>query len=214
MEKAGLSGMQPLLVLVVGTPGSGKSFFARQFADSYRFFYVDVGRYEGQLEGVKSSNKEVTRLAKKMADSTYEQALKSFKHIILEGPFYSIKEREEVLSRAKKAGFGTLIVWVQTDSETAGARALNRDRRRIDDKNSLNLSRAELDSLSKSFQKLDSKKENFVVISGKHDFKSQGVIVLKKIAGMYVSGTQPTDGENTSVEPAAKPSVPIRPVIR
>lgn len=214
MEKAGLSGMQPLLVLVVGIPGSGKSFFARQFADSYRFFNIDVGRYEGQLEGLKPSNKEVTELAKRLTDSTFEQALKSFKHIVLEGPFNSAKEREAVLRKATKAGFGTLIVWVQTDEETAEARALNRDRRRPDDKNSLNLSRAELDVLTKSFQKPNPKKENFVVISGKHDFKSQGVIVLKKIAGMYVSGAQPKDGETSIEKPPIKPTAPIRPVIR
>ncbi len=212
MEKAGLSGMQPLLILVVGTPGSGKSFFARQFADSYRFFYIDVGRYESQLDGLKSSNKEVTELAKRLADSTLDQALKCFKHVVVEGPFDSFKEREAVISKASKAGFGTLVVWVQTDEQTAEARALNRDRRRADDRNSLNLSRTELDILTKSFQKPDSKKESFVVVSGKHDFKSQGVIVLKKIAGMYVSAAQDQNAQASAQTHSTTP--PVRPVIR
>jgi len=209
MERAGLAGMQPLLLLVVGTPGSGKSFFARQFADSYRFFYIDVGRYEGELEGLKSSNQEVTNLAKKIASGTFEHALKSFKHIILEGPFNSAREREEIVSRAAKAGFGTLVVWVQTDIETSADRALNRDRRRADDRSALSLSQTEFDKLVKTFQKPNPKKDIFVVISGKHDFKSQGVIVLKKIAAMYVNGAQ-----NSTDKPVKPSTPPIRPIIR
>lgn len=199
MESSGLSAAQPLLVLVVGIPGSGKSFFARQFSESYKFFYIDSGRYESELESLQLSHEEISTVAKKLVNSTYEQALKSFRHIVLEGPFGSEKERDEVLSKAKKAGFGTLVVWVQTDDQTAGYRALNRDRRRADDKYSLQLSEEEFGAAKKSFQKPNPKRETLVVVSGKHDFKSQGVIVLKKIASLYVKGIgQPTASPQTS----------------
>lgn len=202
MEASGLSAAQPLLVLVVGIPGSGKSFFGRQFAESYKFFYIDSGRYESELEGLHSSNQEISAAAKKLVNATYEQALKCFKHIVLEGHFSTPKEREEMLSKARKAGFGTLIVWVQTDEETAQARALNRDRRRADDKYSLEINQDEFDEASRKFQNPNPKKEVFVVVSGKHDFKSQGVVVLKKIASMYVKGMG-TPKLPTSSNPAA-----------
>jgi predicted kinase len=190
MESSGLSASQPLLVLVIGTPGSGKSFFSRQFAESYRFFYIDVGRYESELESLGKSNKEITSVAKKLATATFDQALKSFKHIIFEGSFNSTREREAVLNKAKKAGFGTLVVWVQTDLETSEMRAMNRDRRRADDKNSLALSIEEFKGAITTFEKPNPTKEASVVVSGKHDFKSQSVIILKKIAAMYVKGVQ------------------------
>jgi len=186
METSGLSAAQPLLILVVGIPGSGKSFFARQFAENYKFFYIDSGRYEVELENLQSSREDISAVAKKLVSATYDQALKSFKHIVLEGSFNTEKERTEVISRAKRASFETLVVWVQTDEEAAGYRALNRDRRRADDKYSLQLSEDEFNVAKKNFQKPNPKKEVFVVVSGKHDFKSQGVVVLKKIAGMYV----------------------------
>lgn len=213
MERSGLSGAQPLFVLVVGTPGSGKSFFARQFADSYRFFYVETGRFENIVSTLSSSNKEIIATAKLITDATLDQALRSFKHIILEGPYYSARDREEILSRARKAGFGTLIVWVQTDLETSEYRALNRDRRRIDDKYSLSLSQAEFAQMTRAFQKPNSSKDNLVVVSGKHDFKSQGVIVLKKIASMYVNGATESVGVINTSGSAAK-RVVTRPVIR
>jgi predicted kinase len=202
MEASGLSAAQPLLILVVGIPGSGKSFFARQFAESYKFFYIDSGRYESELEGLHSSNQEISEVAKKLANATYEQALKCFKHIVLEGSFNSAREREDMLSKAKKAGFGTLIAWVQTDEETAQARALNRDRRRADDKNSLEINQDEFNHIAKSFQNPNPKKEVFVVVSGKHDFKSQSVVVLKKIASMYVKGIN-APKQGSSNNPAA-----------
>lgn len=191
IEVSGLSAAQPLLILVVGTPGSGKSFFGRQFAENYKFFYIDSGRYESELEGLHSSNQEISAVARKLVGATYEQALKCFKHIVLEGQFNTLKERDEVLSKARKAGFGTLIVWVQTDEDTAKSRALNRDRRRADDKYSLEINQDEFDDMVKGFQNPNPKKEVFVVVSGKHDFKSQGVVVLKKIASMYVKGITP-----------------------
>lgn len=186
METPSLGALKPLLILVIGLPGSGKSFFARQFSEEYKFFYIDNGRYEGELEGLGLDSKKSSTLAGNLANATFEEALKSFKHIVWEGPFNSVRERETIFKKAKGAGFETLLVWVQTDTETAAERALNRDRRRQDDKNSLSLSDAEFKEQMVSFQKPDPAKEPLVVVSGKHDFKSQGLIVLKKIASMYV----------------------------
>lgn len=181
-----ISAGQPLLILVVGLPGSGKSFFARQFAENYKFFYVDTGRYEAEMENLGSSRSDIASIAKKLAMVNFEQALKSFKHIIFEGNLNTAKEREVIAEKAKKAGFGVLTVWVQTDEGTSVERAVNRDRRRADDKNSPTLSQEEVDQLVAKFEKPSPKNELFVVVSGKHDFKSQSVIVLKKIATLYM----------------------------
>jgi predicted kinase len=189
-NSGGLNIDKPLLILVVGNPGSGKSFFARQFSESYKFFYIDTGRYESELEGLGKSNLEISKLAKKLTSATFEQALKSFKHIIFEGYFGSKSEREIILNKAVKAGFGVLTVWVQTDNATTEERAMNRDRRRADDKNSLNLSEDEFSSMLSSFEKPVATKENSIVVSGKHDFKSQSVMVLRKIANIYMKEAQ------------------------
>ena len=198
METSGLSAAQPLLILVVGIPSSGKTFFARQFSDTYKFFYIDNGRNEVELEALSNSFDDISIVANKITNNTLEQALKCYKHVMLEGSYYSLKERREIISKAKKAGFGTLIVWVQTDEATAEHRALNRDRRRADDKYSLQINKEQFDNLNKSFQKLDPKNESFVVVSGKHDFKSQSVILLKKIASMYVNNLNISGNSQTS----------------
>jgi hypothetical protein len=67
---------------------------------------------------------------------------------------------------------------------------MNRDRRRADDKNSLNLSEDEFSSMLSSFEKPVATKENSIVVSGKHDFKSQSVMVLRKIANIYMKEAQ------------------------
>lgn len=186
MDSSSLGALKPLLVLVIGLPGSGKSFFARQFAENYKFFYIDIGRFEGELEDLGLDRKVISSLAKKLAGATFEEALKSFKHIVLEGAFGSSKEREVFLKKARNSGFETLVVWVQTDTETAAERALKRDKRRQDDKNSMSINDEEFKQEMVNFEKPNPAKESIVVISGKHDFKSQDLIVLKKIAGVYV----------------------------
>ncbi len=186
MDSSTLGALKPLLVLVIGLPGSGKSFFARQFAEHYKFFYIDSGRYEGELEDLGLEKKVIANLAKKLAVATFGEALKSFKHIVLEGSFSSAREREALLRKAQQAGFEALVVWVQTDTETAAERALKRDRRRQDDKNSMSIDDQEFKAQMMSFEKPNPAKEPTVVVSGKHDFRSQDLIVLKKIAAVYV----------------------------
>lgn len=209
MEAAQLTSLQPLLLLVVGVPGSGKSYFARQFAESYKFFYINAGRYSVEIEASLGSTKEAERLGKNLALATFGQTLGSFKHVVLEGPFDMARERESIINTAKKAGFKVLTVWVQTDEETCYGRAMNRDRRRADDRSSLNLTRDEMDEAVGRFQKPNPSKENTVVISGKHGFKSQGVSVLKKIAGMYVpkpsvEGSVQSNVQSSPARPATK----------
>ncbi len=204
MDTPSLGALRPLLILVIGLPGSGKSFFARQFAEEYKFFYIDSGRYESELEDLGLESKKITDLARNLANATFDEALKSFKHIVWEGPFNTSRERETILKKASGAGFETLIVWVQTDAETAADRAVNRDRRRQDDKNSISISEDEFRAQMSSFQKPNPAKEPLVVVSGKHDFKGQGLIVLKKIAAVYVKkvsgeGAQALDKRKTII---------------
>ncbi|HRV76442.1 MAG TPA: AAA family ATPase, partial [Candidatus Saccharimonadales bacterium] len=119
METSGLSAAQPLLVLVIGIPGSGKTFFARQFSDSYKFFCLDSGKFESELQDLNSSYEDVSKVSNKLVENTYDQALKAFRHIILTGSYNNVKQRNEVITKAQKSGYRTLIVWVQTDEETA-----------------------------------------------------------------------------------------------
>ncbi|HRV76338.1 MAG TPA: hypothetical protein P5247_03080, partial [Candidatus Saccharimonadales bacterium] len=78
-------------------------------------------------------------------------------------------------------------------------RATNRDKRRLDDRGSVQLTEDEFTEQSKNFKKPDLKNESFVVISGKHDFKSQSVIVLKKIASMYMNNLNNNSSSSSSI---------------
>jgi predicted kinase len=187
MDTAGLTAQQPLLILVIGIPGSGKSYFARKFTEAYKFFYVNTERYAYELS-LKIDTDQAKEVAKKLSLATLEQTFGSFKHMILEGPFDTLKERLEIADMAKLAGFKLLVVWVQTDEETALTRTMNRDRRRADDRHALMIDQEGFNELNSKFEQPVVGRENFVVISGKHNFDSQGLVVLKKIASVYVAG--------------------------
>jgi predicted kinase len=159
-----LSLSQPHAIVMVGIPGSGKSFFAEKFAETFRAPYVSYDTFRPFISDQKS-------LAKLVAYQVRE-LLKTNHSLIIEGFAYSRAERTEIAKLLKNHGYETLFVWVQTDGDTAQARTLKQAK----------LSKEEYAKLAKRFSP-PHETEKPVVISGKHTYASQAKTVLKRLSG-------------------------------
>lgn len=177
----------PLLVIVMGLPGSGKSFFGRQFAEQYELPRVseDVIRFE--LFEQPQFNSEESDIIERITNFTLSQLLVTKKTIVCEGGNLKTKQRKSLADIAKKSGYRTLTVWLQTDLETSMKRAATRDRRNPDSKHAFAVDKTTFNRIKADLQR-PSEKEPFVVISGKHAFKSQCLTALRKITSMYSAG--------------------------
>lgn len=111
-----LSLSTPHVIAMVGLPGAGKSHFAREFADNFSCPMVD----EMELKSIAREPSDGTR----MAAAQLAELMKTRRSVVFEGQLDRRVERESLIRYAKKHGYKTLFIWVQTDPKTARSRAL------------------------------------------------------------------------------------------
>lgn len=174
----------PLLLLVMGLPGSGKTFFARQFAEQYKLPYISEDRIRYELfESPQFSDSE-TEIIGRIRDWSMEQLYLSNKTMVVDGLLLKAKQRKELIKTAEKNSFRVITVWVQTDLNTSEDRSSKRDRRNVDSKYSFSIDQSVFDDAKKQLER-PGEKETSVVISGKHAYKSQALTVIRKITNVY-----------------------------
>lgn len=196
----------PLLIVTMGYPGSGKTFFSRQFAEQYGLPRIseDILRYE--LFEKPLYNSDESDIIYRILKYTLEEFMKSQQTVICDGLFLSKSERLELFKLAKTQGYRTLTVWLQTDIQTSAFRASKRDRRNQDDRFSSSMDQLSFNRIKEKLQRPDDKEQS-IVISGKHAFKSQSLSVLRRITGMYA---EQIDVNKPVVENSKRPAVKSR----
>lgn len=155
-----LSLNQPHLLIMVGLPGSGKSFFAEKFSET---FHAPCIGYDKIME-ISGGNKKTS------ADYTaylLNELFKTNHTIIIDGASDTRAERNELKRLSSAAGYKTLLIWVQTDEATAKSRSAKQK----------SASRGERKFIAPS-----ANEQPLMVISGKHTYATQAKAVLKNLA--------------------------------
>lgn len=153
---------KPHLIVVVGIPGAGKSFFGQQFSDTFNAPFLRVD----DLRDMVADEKTV----QKLWNYTLEKLLLSKQTMLLEGIGVTRAERRTISTYARSHGYQPLYVWVQTEPTTAQTRAAKSG-----------MKAATFEEQTKKFEFLNGT-EPYMVISGKHTYASQAKNVLKKLA--------------------------------
>jgi len=162
---------KPHLLVVVGIPGSGKTFFASQFADTFNAPYVHYEAIQTAPE-TPLSDDDTARLAGLL----FGQLVKTHQTIVIEGPGATKTERQALAREAHAADYEILFVWVQTEPATAQTRAVHGVR----GSKNITISQEAFDQALKHFTPLAST-EKSVVISGKHTYATQAKAILKRL---------------------------------
>ena len=187
-----LSLSQPHVIIMTGIPGSGKSFFAEKFADTFHAPYVSQTKIAQLARCSEADAVQVTLYL-------LQELFKSKQPIVFDGASETRTERAELARLARKAGYETLFVWVQTDLATAKGRST----KDLKGKTSRTLTPEEFDQHVKRFTAPNAI-EKPMVVSGKHTYASQAKVVLKKLSAPRASSAQP-------IEPPARPLSPAAP---
>lgn len=173
---------------MVGIPGSGKTFFAEKFAETFHAPYLNRDRINKLVNDAA--------LADKLVMLQFEEFLKTRQTLILEGPTGTRTERAEIIKLARHAGYAALFVWVQTDPIAAKMRSL----RPAKESGYQAISSEEYNARLKRFSPPHAI-EKPVVISGKHTYATQVRIVLKRLSG-------PRGDVSSQLRPPARPDTP------
>ena len=160
---------KPHVIVVVGIPGAGKTFFAEQFSKTFSAPFLDFTTIR-TLTGNQQS-------AEKAWHYILEQLFLTKQTIILETAATTITERRSLATLVRQKGYQILFVWVQTEPHTAQLRSTKgtpgQDTSQL-------ITKADFEKENKRFQPLTAT-EKYIVISGKHTYASQAKNVLKRL---------------------------------
>lgn len=153
----------PHLIAIVGTPGAGKTQFAREFSDMFHAPLLSTHTFDELTENHKKI--EV------IMHDLLEQLMKTNSTIVLDGLTDQRVARTKLTQKAKQHGYNILFVWVQTDPVTAKARWM---KQYTNDETAF---QSKLRQFSPPHIS-----EPYLVISGRHTFSTQARTVLKRLS--------------------------------
>lgn len=204
-----LSSSRPLLILLVGLPGAGKSFFARQFSETFCAPLVSVDSLRFELFDTPQFSAQEQDLIKRLMERQLGELVKTKVSILIDGICSTRQERMQISQLARRANYDTFIVWVQTDEQTAKKRSTTRNSKRAGDELNASLTPEQFAQRAKQVQNPLS--ENYVVISGKHSYATQAKMVLRKLAMPRVEKANDAHKQETKeVRSAPRPTPKIR----
>lgn len=176
---------KPLLILLYGFPGAGKSHFARNFVDQLVCAHVHNDRIRHELFEEPQFDQQEDGIVNHLMDYMSGEFLNAGVSIIYDADMSRRSQRKKIYEKLAKKNVQPLVVWFQLDPETAFQRTSKRDKRKADDKYSQTLNKTEFNEIAGKLQH-PTEKENYVVVSGKHTFQSQKQVVMQKLINMGV----------------------------
>lgn len=170
---------KPLLILLYGFPGAGKTYFARQLCDHLQAAHVHGDRIRSELFEKPRRDREENEVIDHLMDYMTGEFLNANMSVVHDTNAMRLTQRRQLRELGRKTGAQTLLIWFQVDPESAFTRATKRDRRRADDKYSPPIDRPTFERIASGMQNPNN--EDYVVISGKHTFNTQLSAIMKRL---------------------------------
>jgi predicted kinase len=171
---------QPLLIMLYGYPGAGKTYFARQLSEKLQAAHVHGDRIRSELFEQPRYDKEENAAVIQLMDYMTQEFLNAGLSVVYDANAMRMPQRHALRELARQAKAQPLLVWLQIDPETSYIRAVKRDRRTIDDKYAAPTDKRSFDEIASSMQN-PSNVEDYMVISGKHVFGTQFSAIIKRL---------------------------------
>jgi predicted kinase len=165
----------PHLIVMVGIPGSGKSYFADHFASTFKTPIVSSIALRSTVVKTPTFTPAEQAAVRRLSLYMLDELLKTGQTFVYDSLSDARTDRQDVVRLAKNAGYDVLFVWVQTDSNTSQYRATRQTK-----DHAYALTDEQFDTLTKHFT-VPAGIEKPVVISGKHTYASQLKIVLSRL---------------------------------
>jgi predicted kinase len=177
---AKITPVKPLLIQLYGFPGSGKTYFGRQICEHVQAAHVQGDRIRFELFENPRYDKQENDVITQLMDYMTEEFLNAGISVIYDTNAMRVSQRHALRDLARKTHAQPLLIWLQIDPDTSYSRTTQRDRRRSDDKYAAAMDRGSFEKIASAMQN-PINTEDYVVISGKHVFKTQYSAVMKRL---------------------------------
>lgn len=171
---------KPTLFLLYGFPGAGKSYFSRQFSDDIKAAHVQSDRIRHELFTEPRYDKQENQIVTQLMLYMTEEFLQAGVSVLLDSNAARHAQRRQLKELANKSDAQTITIWFQIDMDSAFSRVEKRDRRKADDKYSLEYDQSTFEHLASGMQN-PTPTEDYVVLSGKHIYTTQRNTMIKKL---------------------------------
>lgn len=185
---------QPILVMLYGYPGAGKTYFASHLAEALSAANIQTDRIRHELFEEVKFDKEEDKVVLNLSEYMAEEFLKAGVNVVFDADVSKLSQRRALRDIARKNNAKPFLIWLQIDIESAQQRLNSRDRRRSEDKYARPFNKSSFQKIIGNMQNPNN--EDYIVISGKHTFKAQYSSVIKK---MYEQGLITSDAATANV---------------
>lgn len=176
---------KPFLLLLYGYPGSGKTYFARQFCENVHAAHIQADKIRAELFSEPRYDKQENSIVNHLMNYMSEEFLNNGLSVVYDLNATRSGQRKVIVELAYRSHAHPLIVWFQVDTDTAYLRNNKRDRRRADDKYAAAWNEDNYEEIVNNMQN-PKISENYVVVSGKHLYNMQQSIVVAKLRKLGV----------------------------
>ena len=171
---------KPVLILLYGFPGAGKTHFARNITEHLDAAHVHADRIRHELFEEPRFDEQENAIINHLMEYMTEEFLRAGISVVYDTNAARKSERRMIREMARKKHAKTVVVWFQVDAETSYSRLKTRDRRTADDKFAIDYSQDDFRNYASRMQHPEPT-EDYVVVSGKHTFGSQKSAFFKKL---------------------------------
>jgi predicted kinase len=172
--------IKPTLFMLYGFPGSGKTYYGRQLCEELQAAHLNSERVRLELFSDPRYDRQENQIVKQLMFYMAEEFLSAGVSVVFDTTAMRQAHRRELTNLANKNKAETVLLWFQIDIESAFARVSARDRRKFDDKYSIAMDRTTFEDFISSMQN-PSRSEDYLVVSGKHTFKTQYQATIKRL---------------------------------
>lgn len=205
MSTSKIRSSKPVLVLLYGFPGAGKTHFARNITDYVACAHLHSDKIRAEIFEQPRFDEQEDQIVNHLMNYMTEEFLHAGISVIYDVNAMRKSQRFELRNLAHKNNASTLTIWFQIDPDTAFERLRKRDRRKADDKYALDYTPGDFKFIASRMQHPEPT-EDYVVVSGKHTFSSQKSAVLLKLIDMGIIAGDVT--KNTMVKPGLVNLIP------
>lgn len=205
--KSKIETSKPVLILLYGYPGAGKTHFSHELTEHLKAAHVHGDRIRHELFEEPQYDSQENGIVTQLMEYMTEEFLGAGISVIYDYTTIRKSQRRKLREMARKKDAQTVMVWFQMDMDTAFNRLNNRDRRKVDDRYAVEYT-PEMFKKYISHMQHPEPIENYVVVSGKHTFPSQKTSFFKKL--MELGLVDSTTARNTIAKPGMINLVPGR----